>query len=64
MCACPILLTGLGLVLVSQFIFTVGYEFPTISSSQPDYLATLLCPPEIPPPPFSMLLFVVSIISC
>ena len=50
MCACPILLTGLGLVLVSQFIFTVGYEFPTISSSQPDYLATLLCPPEIPPP--------------
>ena len=29
-CACPIFLTGLGLVLDSQFIYMVGYEFPTM----------------------------------
>ena len=63
---CPIFLARPGLVLGSQFIYMVGYEFPTMGSPQPDYLAVLLCPCEIPPSPpplSSKLLFILSIIS-
>ena len=52
-CACPVFLTGLGLVLGSQFIYMVSYQFPTTSSSQPDYLAALLRPRETLPSPLS-----------
>ena len=52
-CACPIFLTGLGLVLGSQFIYMVSYEFPTTGSSQPDYLAALLRLRETLPSPLS-----------
>ena len=53
---CPIFLARPGLVLGSQFIYMVGYEFPTMGSPQPDYLAVLLCPCKIPPlpPPFPL----------
>ena len=52
-CACPIFLTGLGLVLGSQFIYMVSYEFPITGSSQPNYLAALLRPRETLPSPLS-----------
>ena len=58
-CACPIFLTGLGLVLDSKFIYMVGYEFPTMGCSQPDYLTALLCPYKTPPSPLSSSLWLV-----
>ena len=56
---CPIFLTRLGLVLGSQFIYMVGYDFPTTGSSQPDYLAALLCLHETPMSPLSSSLWLV-----
>ena len=58
-CACPVFLTRLGLMLGSQFIYIVGYEFPTTGSSQPDYLAVLLCLHETSPSPLSSFLWLV-----
>ena len=42
-------ITGLGLGLGSQFIYLVGYEFPTKGSSLPGILATLFNPHEFLP---------------
>ena len=48
-CANPKFLTGLGLGLGSQFIYLVGYEFPTKGSSLPGILVALFNPREFLP---------------
>ena len=42
-------ITGLGLGLGSQFIYLVGYEFPTKGSSLSSILAALFNPHEFLP---------------
>ena len=61
---CPIVrtqnfLTGLVLGLGSQFIYLVGYEFPTKGSSLLSILATLFNPHKFLPSPLSSSLWTV-----